>query len=177
MTIFLQPSAESRCRPRALLWSNKMKYILIPLTVLLWYLSTYYGVYIALIGMGFVFSLSWIWLIMGYIFLIGAVFGISNGIPSLLRLLILKVYGINWFSCIIHSLAGVFGIAQIIRFFRATPPEIVIGDESLFFLTGMWEVAPFKTVFIALPFLGLVIALIWSSIFAPVYIKLTGDQI
>jgi len=153
-----------------------MKYILIPLTMLLWYLTTYYGVYIALIGMGFVFSLSWVWLIIGYIFLIGAVFGISNGIPSLLRLLILKVYGINWFSCIVHSLAGVFGIAQIIRFFSATPPEIVIGDQSVFFLTGMWEIAPFKTVFIALPFLGLVITLIWSSIFVPIYIKLTGKM-
>lgn len=177
MTILLQQIAKSRARRRASLWSKEMKYILIPLTMLLWYLTTYYGVYIALIGMGFVFSLSWVWLIMGYIFLIGAVFGIANGIPYLLRLLILKVYGINWFSCIVHSLAGVFGIAQIIRFFSATPPEIVIGDESFFFLTGMWEIAPFKTVFIALPFLGLVITLIWSSIFAPVYIKLTGDQI
>lgn len=93
-------------------WGEEMKYLLIPITLLLWYLTTYYGVYIALIGMALVFSLSWVWLIMGYIFLIGAVFGLSIGIPSLLRLLILKVYGINWFSCIVHSLAGVFGIAQ-----------------------------------------------------------------
>lgn len=143
----------------------------------LWYLTTYYGVYISVNGMAFVFSLSWLWLIMGYPFLIGAVFGISNGIPSLLRILILKAYGVNWVSCILHSLAGVIGVVQIIRFYIATPPEVVIGNESFFFLKGMWEVAPFKTIFLAFPFLGLVISLLWSTIIAPVYIKLTGDQI
>ena len=154
-----------------------MKYILIPLTMFLWYLTTYYGIYIAVIGMAFVFSLSWLWLIMGYIFLIGAVFGISNGIPSLLRFLILKAYGINWLSCILHSLAGVVGVIQVIRFYSVNPPKLVIGDQAFFILTGMWEVAPFKTVFLAFPFLGLVISLLWSTIIAPVCIKLTIDQI
>ena len=156
---------------------KKMKYVLTPLTVFLWYLTAYYGLYIAVIGMAFVFSLSWLWLIMGYIFLIGAVFGISNGIPGLLRFLILKVYGINWFSCIVHSFAGVVGVVRIIRFFSASSPELVIGDKSFFILTGMWEVAPFKTVFLAFPFVGLVISLLWSTIIAPVYIKLSGEQI
>jgi len=141
----------------------------------LWYLTTFYGLYIAVIGMALVFSLSWLWFIMGYIFLIGAVFGISNGIPSLLRFVILKAYGINWVTCILHSLAGVIAVVQIIRFYSATPPELVIGDESFFILTGMWEFAPFKTVFLAFPFLGLVISLLWSTIIAPVYTKLTGD--
>ena len=154
-----------------------MKYILIPLTMFLWYLTTYYGLYIAVVGMAFMFSLSWLWLIIGYTFLIGIVFGISNGIPGLLRFLILKVYGINWFSCIVHSLAGLVGVVQVIRFFSANPPELVIGNESFFFLTGMWEVAPFKTVFLAFPFVGLVISLLWSTIIAPLYIKLSGDQI
>lgn len=153
-----------------------MRYILIPLTMFLWYLTTYYGIYVAVIGMAFVFSLNWFWLIIGYTFLIGAVFGISNGIPSLLRLLVLKVYGINWFSCIVHSIAGVVGLVQILRFYSASPPELVIGDESFFFLAGMWKVAPFKTVFLAMPFLGLVISILWSNIIAPIYIKLSGVQ-
>lgn len=154
-----------------------MKYILMPLTMFLWYSTTYYGIYVAVIGIAFIFSLSWCWLIVGYLFLMGAVFGISNGIPSLLRYLILKVYGINWFSCIVHSLAGVVGLVQIIRFYNASPPELVIGDESFFILKGMWMVAPFKTVFLAMPFLGLVISILWSNIIAPVYFKLRGVQI
>ncbi|MBW1929916.1 MAG: hypothetical protein JRJ13_12290 [Deltaproteobacteria bacterium] len=154
-----------------------MKYILILLTMFLWYLTTYYGIYIAVIGMAFIFSLSWLWLIFGYLFLIGTVFGISNGIPSLLRLLILKIYGINWFCCIAHSLAGVVGLVQIIRLFNASPPELVVGGESFFILTGMWKIAPFKTIFLAMPFLGLVISIVWSNIIAPVYIKLREDEL
>jgi hypothetical protein len=102
-----------------------MRYILIPFTMFLWFLTTYYGLYVAVIGMAFVFSLSWFWLIIGYAFLLGAAFGISNGIPSLLRLLVLKVYGISWFSCIVHSIAGMIGLVQILRFYIASPPELV----------------------------------------------------
>jgi hypothetical protein len=39
-----------------------MKYVLTPLTMILWYLTTYYGLYFAVIGMAFMFSLSWLWL-------------------------------------------------------------------------------------------------------------------
>lgn len=154
-----------------------MKYILIPFTMFFWYLTTYYGIYIGVFGMAYIFSLNWFWLIFGYIFLICAVFGISNGIPSLLRLLIFKFYGINWFVCILHSLAGIIGVIQIFRFYNETPPELVIGNESFFFLIGMWKVAPLKTVFLAFPFLGLFLSLLWSSVITPIYIKLYCDQI
>jgi hypothetical protein len=154
-----------------------MKYILLPVTIFLWYLTTYYGLYIAVIGMAVIFSLSWLWLIIGYPFLIGLVFGVSNGIPSLLRYISLKAYGINWFPCILHSIAGTIGVVQIIRFFSATPPELVIGNDSFFILSGMWRVAPIKTIFLAFPFLGLIISLFWSTIVAPIHIKLTGERI
>ena len=149
-----------------------MKYILIPLTMYLWYLTTYYGLYLAVLGMLFIVSLSWFWLLMGYLFLIGILFGISNAIPGLLRLLILKIYGINWFSCIVHSLAGAIGAG----FFIANPPVLVSGDESFIFLTVMWEMAPFKTIFCAFPFAGIIISLLWSTIIIPVYIKFSGQE-
>ena len=154
---------------------KKMKYVLIPLTMFLWYLTTYYGLYLALLGMVFIVSLNWFWLIMGYLFLIGILFGISNAIPGLLRLLILKIYGINWFSCIVHSLAGAVGAG----FFIVSLPLCVLvsveGDE-VFFLTGMWEMAPFKTVFFAFPFAGIIISLLWSTIVVPIYIKFSEEQ-
>jgi len=126
--------------------------------------------------MAFIFSLSWLWLIIGFPFLIGIVFGISNGIPSLLRYVGIKIYGINWPTCILHSLAGIIGVIQIIRLYSATPPELVIGDESFFILSGMWQIAPVKTIFLFLPFLGLVISLFWSTIFAPISIKMFFDK-
>jgi len=152
---------------------SPLKYVLIPLTMFLWYLTTYYGLYLAVIGMAFMFSLGWLWLIMGYLFLVGTIFGISNAIPGLLRILILKIYGINWFSCIVHSLAGVTGV---VVFFGANPPELVIGDESYFIITGMWKISPVKTVFLASPFVGFVVSLLWSTIIFPVYIKLLGKK-
>jgi len=154
-----------------------MKYVLTPLTMFLWYLTTYYGLYFAVIGMVYMFSLSWLWLIIGLPFLMGIIFAIVTGIPSLLRLLTLKIYGINWFSCIVHSLAGVIGAVMIILFFSAYPVELVIGDEPFFILTGMWKIAPVKTVFLAFPFVGLVTSILWSTIISPLYIKLSGLQI
>lgn len=150
-----------------------MKYVLTPLTMFLWYLTAYYGLYLAVIAITFMFSLGWLWLIIGYLFLVGIIFGISNSIPGLLRFLILRIYGINWFSCIAHSLAGAVGVG----FFIVNLPLCVLvraeGDE-VFFLTGMWEIAPVKTAFLAFPFVGLVISLLWSTIIFPVYIKLSG---
>ncbi len=149
-----------------------MRYILMPFTLLLWFLTAYYGLYFTVYAMAFVFSLSWFWLILGYIFWISIIFGILNGIPGLLRYLILKLYGINWFSCIVHSLAGLVGVVVIILFFSANPPELVTGDEAVFMLTGMWELAPLKTIFVGIPFLGVVISVLWSTIISPIYIKL-----
>jgi hypothetical protein len=153
-----------------------MKYVLTPITMFLWYLTTYYGLYIVVLGMIFIVTLSWFWLIMGYLFLIGLLFGISNSIPGLLRLLILKIYGINWFSCIVHSLAGAIGAG----FFILNLPSCVLvsekGDE-VFFLTGMWKMAPFKTVFFAFPFAGIIISLLWSTIISPINIKFSGEHI
>ncbi len=154
-----------------------MKYLFTPLTMFLWYLTTYYGLYFAVIGMVFIFSLSWLWLIIAFPFLMGIIFAIVNGVPGLLRLLILKIYGINWFSCIVHSLAGVIGVVLIILFFSANPLELVIGSESSPILAGMWEIAPVKTVFLAFPFVGLITSILWSNIISPIYIKLSGQQI
>ena len=155
----------------------KIKFILLPLTMILWYLTAFYGTYIAVIGVMFMFSLSWLWLIIGYLFFVGAVFGISNGLPSLLRFIILKYYGKNWFSSILHSLAGIIGVVHIIQFFILSPPELVISNESFFFITGMWELSPFKTIFLAFPSVGLMVSLLWSTIFAPLYMNRFADQI
>jgi hypothetical protein len=73
----------------------------------------------------------------------------------------------------VHSLAGVIGVVL----FSLNLPELVIGDESYFILIGMWEIAPVKTVFLAFPFVGLAISLLWSTIAAPIEIKLSGKQI
>jgi hypothetical protein len=44
-------------------------------------------------------------------------------------------------------------------------------------LKGMWNEAPFKTIFLALPFTGLILSLIWSTIIAPISMKIEGKEI
>ncbi len=154
-----------------------MKYLLTPVTMLLWYLTAYYAIYFTPIAMIFVFSLSWIWLIIGYLFIIGIISAIFGSIPGLLLFFILKLYGINWFSCIAHSLAGLIGCVHIISLFIANPPELVSGSEAIFFLTGMWETAPVKTIFLTPLFGGLTITVLWVTIVSPVIIKLSGEKL
>ncbi len=152
-----------------------MKYVLTPLTMLLWYLTIYYGIYIAVIGMSFMFSLRCLWFIIAYWPLVLIIFGISTCIPSLLQLVTLKFYGISWFSCIVHSIAGLIGAVRIILFFSANPPELVIEDKLYIFIIGTWEIAPIKTVFVAIPFVVIVMTLILSIIIIPIHLKLLAD--
>jgi hypothetical protein len=148
-----------------------MKYLLIPLTIILWYLTAYYGFYFGIVLIVWMFNLSWIWIILGYPFLIGFIFGITNGIPSLLRLLILRLFGINWFSVIVHSIAGLIGIIMIFIFFKNNPIESVSGNKSESLLSRMWNFSPIKTTVLIIPFFGLVISLLYSSILAPIILK------
>ena len=154
-----------------------MKYLLTPITMLVWYLTTYYGIYFAIVLITFMFSLSWLWLIIGFTLIIGIIFALTNSIPGLLRVMILKLYGLNWFTVISHSIAGLVGVVSIFYFFNSNPPELVSGNESVFMLKGMWNEAPFKTIFLAFPFTGLILSLIWSTIITPISMKIEVDEI
>ena len=147
-----------------------MRYILIPITMFLWFLTTYYGLCLAVFGMVYIVSLHWIWILIGYPFLIGILFGISNSIPALLRLLILKIYGINWFSCIVHSLAGALGA---VNFFAKLPLWVLVNEQGteVSFFTVMWKMAPLKIIICTLPFAGIVISLLYSTIIFPISFK------
>ena len=148
-----------------------MKYLLTPLTVILWYLTAYYGFYYAILLIVWMFNLSWIWIVLGYPFLIGLIFGLTNGIPSLLRFLILRLFGLNWFSIIVHSVAGLIGIIMIFIFFKDNPIQYVSGDKSESLLSGMWSSSPLKTIILFIPFLGLIFSLLYSSTLAPILLK------
>jgi hypothetical protein len=153
-----------------------MKYLLIPITMILWYLTAYYGFYYGIILMIWMFNLSWIWIILGYPFLIGLIFGLTNGIPSVLRILVLRLYGTNWFSVIVHSIAGLIGIIMIFTFFKNNPIEYVSGDKTESLLSGMWDSSPIKTIVLFIPFIGLIISLLYSTILAPILLKFENEN-
>jgi hypothetical protein len=153
-----------------------MKNFLIPITAIIWYLMTYYGIYFGVLLMIFMFSLSWIWLILGFSLMVGVISTLIIGLPSVFRFLILSLYGASWLSVISHSISGLFGLVSISYFFYTSPPEFVIGGESVFIIYQMWEVAPIKTIFLAFPAIGLLLSLIWSTVISPILIKIADED-
>lgn len=142
----------------------------------LWYLLIYYGFYFAFVGMMFVFSLNWIIIIFGDLFLIGLLYGIFITIPSLLRYLILKFYGLSWFTTIAHLFAGLLGIILIGISLGKNSLVINEGNNSIFFLAWMWGASPLKTILLFIPFFALTCGLLWSMFIFPIQIQISGNK-
>jgi len=148
-----------------------MKYLLLPLTTFLWYLSAYFGFYYGVVLMIWMFNLSWIWIIIGFPFIFGFSYGLTNGIPTVFRYLVMKLYVLNWFTVIIHSIAGLLGIIMIIVFFKNNPIEYVSSSGNVSLLKGMWKTHPVKLVVLFIPFLSLIFSLMYSAIITPILMK------
>ncbi len=153
--------------------TNKLKYLLIPITMTLWYFVTYYGLYFSIIGFGLLFSLNWFVLIIGYLFLISIFYAIFISLPSLLRFFIIRFYGLTWLSVISHWLAGVIAVIDLVLLLINSPPEIVNAPDKGFFLFTMFNISPFKTIILFMPFSALSVGLLWSTIILPIQTKLT----
>ena len=140
--------------------------------MLLFYITSYFGLYFSVFMMLKLFTIDWLWLIFIYPLSIGLIFAITNSIPSILKIYILKFYNFSWFSIISHVLASVIGLLNIFIFFYDFPPEYIINGESYFFLKGWWEDSPFKTLLLSFPFIGLIFSFLWSTVIAPILFKL-----
>jgi hypothetical protein len=153
-----------------------MKYLLIPFTLMFWYITAYYGIYYSLLLCIYLSTLSWLWIIVAFPILIGITFTLTNSIPGLIRHYILKLYNFNLFSSIAHSIAGIVGVFSIFYFFYNNPPEVVNNDTSVFILKALWQDSPLKTLLLSISFFGIATSLIWSTIFSPFIVK-TEEEI
>ena len=154
-----------------------MRNLLTPITIIIWYLTTYYGLYYSIVLLMWMFSINWIWLIFIYPILIGIIFAITNGIPSLLRIYILKFYNYNWFAIIIHSLFGLLGVVVLFLQFYNNPIVLVSNGQETSMLKAMWSESAIKTIILIIPFIGVFISLIWATIFYPIYLKITNRDV
>jgi hypothetical protein len=153
-----------------------MRFLLTPITMIIWFFLTYLGVYYGMVLMIWMFSLSWIWLILGYTFLIGIISAIVSSLPALINYLILKFYKLTWFSIITHSLAGLLGIVYFYYLMYQNPPEMVSGTESTPILKALWNDSWLKTILLIFPFIGLQLGLIYQGIFSPITMKLEENE-
>jgi hypothetical protein len=142
----------------------------------IWFLLTYFCVYYGMVLMLWMFSLSWIWLILGYTFLIGLISLLVNTLPAIINILILKFYQLNWFSIVFHSIAGLLGIIYFNYLIYQNPLEMVSGNESTPILKALWNQSWLKTILLMFPFLGLQLGIIYQGIFSPISMKLEENK-
>jgi hypothetical protein len=153
-----------------------MRYLLTPITMFIWFLLIYLEVYYGMVLMLWMFSLSWIWLILGYTFLIGLIAILVTLLPWLINELILNFYRWNWFSIIIHSITGLLGIVYTYYLIYQNPPQMLSGNVSTPILKALWNQSWPKTILFMIPFIGLQFALIYNGIFSPITTKLDENK-
>ena len=132
-----------------------MKYLLLPFTLSAWALISYFSLFAVYVGIMMIVQLSWLWIILGFTFLIGIVYLVGVGIPNLLKILIVKLYS-NRTTNILHALAGFLGIV-IFLIFLFSPAA-----KSTF--NTIWIDSKWKLIINIFPFLGLILANIISNL-------------
>jgi hypothetical protein len=149
-----------------------MKFFLTPFTMLIWFLVSYLGVYLGLALVLWIFSLTGILLIIGYACLIGGIFALVFSLPALINMVILKIYDLNWFSIISHSLAGILGVFCFYYLMYQSPLQLFSENGSTSILQTLWQTSSLKTILLMLPFIGIHLSLIYTGIFNPIAMKL-----
>ena len=147
------------------------KFLLLPITLMLFYCLTYYGIYFSLLGFVFLYSLSWIWLILGFSLIFKLLTIVISEIPALIRILIFKIYNYNKVIVILHTITGFIGLLAILYFFYLNPIES--SHENSGFLKSIWNESPFKTIVIGIAYLAFIISFLISSLVLPIF----GDYI
>lgn len=132
-----------------------MKYFLLPVTLIGWALISYFALLAVYVGIMMIAQLSWIWIILGFSFLIGIVYLVGVGIPNLIKILILKLYS-NRTTNILHAISGLLGIV-LFGFILFSPSNI----ENF---NAIWVDNKWKLIINFFPFLGLIVVSIISNL-------------
>lgn len=132
-----------------------MKYFLLPVTLIGWALISYFALLAVYVGIMMIAQLSWIWIILGFSFLIGIVYFVGVGIPNLIKILILKLYS-NKTTNILHAIFGLLGIV-LFGFILFSPSN----KENF---SAIWVDNKWKLIINFFPFLGLIVVSIISNL-------------
>jgi hypothetical protein len=71
-----------------------------------------------------------------------------------------------------HSLAGILGVSCFYYLMNKSQFQLFSGNESTSILNSLWQASWLKTVLLMLPFIGIHLSIIYSSIFNPIAMKL-----
>lgn len=136
-----------------------MKNLLFPVTLLLWFVITYFSLRLTVVGLLWIFSLSWIWIIIAYTFIIGFVYFISTGVPAALKFLLLRFYNNSKTAIVLHSLTGL--LATILCVIDMKHYFFDLPDKNI--ISVLWSLDPVKFIFLIFPFLGVLFGSLYSN--------------
>jgi len=138
---------------------RKLKYLLVPFTMILWFTLTYYSLSLTFMGMIYLFTINF-WIIFFFFFiLISLLYGITVSFPALLKMGIMWIYGKSKTISILHALAGLIGIINFIY--------MMLGFDLGGLIGSMWEESKLKFIMLFMPYIGMIFAVIWSNIITP----------
>lgn len=151
-----------------------MRHILLPITALSLYFLIYLAIYSGFYAAAWFFNLSWFWIILVTVLLSSLILGLMSiliELPGLICALILKFYNYSWVSVIVHVLAGLAAIIEIINVFFFVKVSIGGGGTASSFITGLWEYSHLRTILFSLFIVPFFLSFI-AFVFVPFSVKL-----
>ncbi len=150
-----------------------MRYLLIPITMVLWFIITYAFLFIVSRGVLAIFLLNWLW-----IMLIGSFIGLAiayslKGIEFLIDKFILGFYRYNWVTIILHSIVALVVSIGFILHYIFEPYPMMNGEEGteLLFIQ-MWEGDLIGTLIFIPVLIGAILYISWIIVVSPIQLKM-----
>lgn len=138
---------------------KKLKYLLVPFTMIIWIALTYFSLAYTFMGMIFLFTINF-WILFFFFFiLIGLLYGITVSLPAILKMGIMWIYGKSKTISILHAIAGLIGIINFIYF--------MLGFDLGGLIGSMWDESKLKFIMLFIPYIGVIVGVIWSNIITP----------
>ena len=148
-----------------------MKFLLTPITIIIWFLVTYLSIYYGLYLLVWMFSLHWLLLLILFTFLSGVLSFLVYTLPSLIQMLIIEFYNRNWFIVVIHSFTGLIAFAYFYLLLYEHPPALFDGVNAVPLLKGMWEQSWLKSFILVPTYIFLHFTLLYFTVINPIVLK------
>lgn len=153
---------------------NSLKYLLLPVTVVLSYFIAYYSI---LYGAAFVFwmiKLHWAWVVFGFL-LMGLLTMLTQFPKLLTQILFDQLFKYRWVAVIPHAIAGVAGIIMSVLYYTHNPTGTLVADSGVYEgLPGLWAYSIPRAIAYVFLILNLVIMAIWTVLY-PILMKKNAD--
>ena len=144
-----------------------MRYLLVPITLLLQHTIVYYSTYYLIVASLALFSLSWFWILLGFSLFAGLISFVFTTVPALLQMLFLSIYKGNKIVMGLHSIISLLALISLVMTFYQYPITIVSGDNEIGVFSGLWKESPIKFLMLVPAIVGMFISQCNAFIFGP----------